>query len=151
MANGLANSLDLVPDCFQSVAPCGHIGLTVGISSEIGLIKTSHERALSPVPPPQERLLRLRQHHQNLPEPEDIADGIESTTDIISSLVVWTGLKISTLPPDDDHPYGHGKAESISAMVVALALFAAGALIAVQSIRELHVPHHTPAWLDRKR
>jgi cation diffusion facilitator family transporter len=75
-----------------------------------------------------------------------IADGIESTTDIISSLVVWTGLKISTLPPDDDHPYGHGKAESISAMVVALALFAAGALIAVQSIRELHVPHHTPAW-----
>jgi cation diffusion facilitator family transporter len=75
-----------------------------------------------------------------------IADGIESTTDIISSLVVWTGLKISTFPPDDDHPYGHGKAESISAMVVALALFAAGALIAVQSIRELHVPHHTPAW-----
>jgi cation diffusion facilitator family transporter len=75
-----------------------------------------------------------------------IADGIESTTDIISSLVVWTGLKISTLPPDDDHPYGHGKAESISAMVVALALFAAGALIAVQSVRELHVPHHTPAW-----
>jgi divalent metal cation (Fe/Co/Zn/Cd) transporter len=33
-----------------------------------------------------------------------IADGIESTTDIISSLVVWTGLKISTHPPDDDHP-----------------------------------------------
>ena len=75
-----------------------------------------------------------------------IADGIESTTDIISSLVVWTGLKISTLPPDDDHPYGHGKAESISAIIVSLALFAAAALIAVQSVRELYVPHHTPAW-----
>ncbi len=75
-----------------------------------------------------------------------IADGIESTTDIISSLVVWTGLKISTLPPDDDHPYGHGKAESISAVIVSLALFGAAVLIAVQSIRELHVPHHTPAW-----
>ena len=75
-----------------------------------------------------------------------IADGIESTTDIISSLVVWTGLKISTLPPDDDHPYGHGKAESVSAIIVSLALLAAAALIAVQSIRELHTPHHAPAW-----
>jgi cation diffusion facilitator family transporter len=75
-----------------------------------------------------------------------IADGIESTTDIISSLVVWTGLKISTLPPDDDHPYGHGKAESISAIIVSLALLAAAILIAVQSIREIHVPHHSPAW-----
>ena len=75
-----------------------------------------------------------------------IADGIESTTDIISSLVVWTGLKISTLPPDDDHPYGHGKAESISAIIVALALFAAAAFIAMESIRELHAPRHAPAW-----
>ena len=75
-----------------------------------------------------------------------IADGIESTTDIISSLVVWTGLKISTLPPDDDHPYGHGKAESIAGFVVALALLAAAVFIAVQSIREIVVPHHTPAW-----
>ena len=75
-----------------------------------------------------------------------IADGIESSTDIISSLVVWTGLKISTIPPDDDHPYGHGKAESISAIIVALALFAAAAFIAVESIRELHAPRHTPAW-----
>ena len=55
-----------------------------------------------------------------------IADGMESTTDIVSSLVVWTGLKISSLPADDDHPYGHGKAESIAGMVVALALLAAG-------------------------
>jgi cation diffusion facilitator family transporter len=75
-----------------------------------------------------------------------IADGIESSTDIISSLVVWTGLKISTIPPDDDHPYGHGKAESISAIIVSLALFAAAAFIAVESIRELHAPRHTPAW-----
>jgi cation diffusion facilitator family transporter len=75
-----------------------------------------------------------------------IADGIESTTDIISSLVVWTGLRISTLPPDDDHPYGHGKAESIAAVIVSLALFAAAALIAVQSVREIHIPHHAPAW-----
>lgn len=75
-----------------------------------------------------------------------IADGIESTTDIVSSLVVWTGLKISSLPPDDDHPYGHGKAESIAGMVVALALLAAAVFIGVQSLREIITPHHAPAW-----
>src|SRR5512146_2380290 len=53
-----------------------------------------------------------------------IADGIESTTDIISSLVVWTGLKISSLPADEDHPYGHGKAEPIAGVIVALAFWA---------------------------
>ena len=75
-----------------------------------------------------------------------IADGIESTTDIVSSLVVWTGLKISSLPADEDHPYGHGKAESIAGMVVALALLAAAVFIAVQSLREIITPHHAPAW-----
>jgi cation diffusion facilitator family transporter len=75
-----------------------------------------------------------------------IADGIESTADIVSSLVVWTGLKISSLPPDEDHPYGHGKAESIAGMVVALALLAAALFIGTQSLREIITPHHSPAW-----
>jgi cation diffusion facilitator family transporter len=75
-----------------------------------------------------------------------IADGIESTTDIVSSLVVWTGLKISSLPPDDDHPYGHGKAESMAGIVVALALLAAAIFIGIQSAREIVTPHHAPAW-----
>ena len=75
-----------------------------------------------------------------------IADGIESTTDIISSLVVWTGLKISALPADDDHPYGHGKAEPIAGLVVALALLAAAVFIALESIGEIITPHHAPAW-----
>ena len=54
-----------------------------------------------------------------------IADGIESTADIISSFIVWSGLRIAAIPADDDHPYGHGKAESMAALVVALALPAA--------------------------
>lgn len=74
-----------------------------------------------------------------------IADGIESTADIVSSLVVWTGLKIAAVPADDDHPYGHGKAESIAGMVVSLALLGAAAFIAVQSVREIITPHHAPA------
>ncbi|HVV73390.1 MAG TPA: cation diffusion facilitator family transporter [Verrucomicrobiae bacterium] len=74
-----------------------------------------------------------------------IADGIESTTDIVSSLVVWTGLKISSLPADENHPYGHGKAEPIAGTIVALALLGAAILIGVQSAREIVRPHHAPA------
>ncbi len=75
-----------------------------------------------------------------------IADGIESTTDIVSSLIVWTGLRISAVPADEEHPYGHGKAEPIAGMFVALALLGAAACIAIQSLREVVTPHHTPAW-----
>ena len=64
-----------------------------------------------------------------------IADGIESTTDIVSSLVVWGGLRISLKPPDKDHPYGHGKAESIAGTVVALSLL--GAAVALK--RKAHL------------
>jgi cation diffusion facilitator family transporter len=74
-----------------------------------------------------------------------IADGIESTADIVSSLVVWTGLRISSLPPDDGHPYGHGKAESVAGVIVAGALLAAALIIGVQSVREIITPHHAPA------
>ena len=74
-----------------------------------------------------------------------VADGIESTTDIFSSLVVWGGLKIASKPADENHPYGHGKAESLSAMVVSLALLVAALAIFVQSLREIITPHHAPA------
>jgi cation diffusion facilitator family transporter len=75
-----------------------------------------------------------------------IADAIESTTDIASSFVVWGGLKISTLPPDADHPYGHGKAESLAAIAVSLTLIGAAIMIAVQSVGEILTPHHAPAF-----
>lgn len=74
-----------------------------------------------------------------------IADAIESATDVASSLVVWGGLKISALPPDEDHPYGHGKAEPLAAIAVSLTLLAAAVGIAIQSIREIITPHHAPA------
>ena len=74
-----------------------------------------------------------------------IADSIESTTDIASSLIVWGGLKISGIPPDIDHPYGHGKAEPLAATVVALFLFAVAISIAIQSLREIVTPRHAPA------
>lgn len=75
-----------------------------------------------------------------------IADGIESTMDIVSSLIVWGSLRISIKPPDKDHPYGHGKAESLAGMAVASSLLIASVIIAIQSIREIRTPHHAPAW-----
>jgi len=75
-----------------------------------------------------------------------IADGIESTTDIFSSLIVMSGLRISTRPPDEDHPYGHGKAESLAGLIVALFLLGAATLIAYQSIQEILSPQGSPAW-----
>ncbi|MFA6564582.1 MAG: cation diffusion facilitator family transporter [Verrucomicrobiia bacterium] len=75
-----------------------------------------------------------------------IADGIESTTDIVSSFIVWSGLRIASRPPDADHPYGHGKAESIAGVIVAAALLGAATLIAWQSVGEIRNPHGAPAW-----
>jgi cation diffusion facilitator family transporter len=74
-----------------------------------------------------------------------VADGLESVTDVFSGLVVYFGLKISVKPPDADHPYGHGKAEPIAAVVVSLALMAAALGIVYEGIREIAAPHGTPA------
>ena len=75
-----------------------------------------------------------------------IADGIESTSDIFSSLIVLSGLQISSKPADQSHPYGHGKAESLAALAVAIFLIGAGILIAIQAIREILSPQQAPAW-----
>jgi cation diffusion facilitator family transporter len=75
-----------------------------------------------------------------------IADGIESTADIITSLVVWAGLQVAARPPDRQHPYGYGKAESLAGIVGAVALLAAALTIAVQSVYEILTPHHLPHW-----
>jgi len=74
-----------------------------------------------------------------------IADAIESLTDVVGSVIIWGGLKYSAKPADDNHPYGHGKAESLAAMLVSLMVGLAGIVIAVESVREILTPHHAPA------
>jgi cation diffusion facilitator family transporter len=74
-----------------------------------------------------------------------IADGVESMLDIVSSLAVFTSLKIASQPPDEKFPYGYGKVEPLATLVVSVALFVASAGIAIQSVREILSPHHTPA------
>jgi len=75
-----------------------------------------------------------------------IADAVESLLDIFSSLLVWMGFRVASRPPDDNHPYGHGKAEPLAAMAVALVIFAAAGWIAVHAVREIVTPHQGPHW-----
>jgi len=75
-----------------------------------------------------------------------VADGIESTSDILSSLIVWSGLRVSLRPADEKHPYGYGKAESLAGIAGSASLLLSAALIAWQSVREILTPHHLPHW-----
>jgi cation diffusion facilitator family transporter len=73
-----------------------------------------------------------------------IADAIESTSDVFTSIIVLTGLKIARRPADETHPYGHGKAEPFAGIIVAAALFIAAIIIVIQSLHEIITPHHAP-------
>lgn len=73
-----------------------------------------------------------------------IADGVESLLDIMSSLIVWGSMKIAAQPANERFPYGYGKAEPLGALAVATALLGAAVGISIESIREIHTPHHAP-------
>jgi cation diffusion facilitator family transporter len=66
-----------------------------------------------------------------------VADGIESTLDVLSSLMIWLALMYAARPPDSMHPYGHGKMESLAGAAGALVLLLAGSLVAWNSLREI--------------
>jgi cation diffusion facilitator family transporter len=74
-----------------------------------------------------------------------VADGIESLADIFSSLVVWRGVVVAAEPADEDHPYGHGKAEPIAAATVCGMLLAAAGWIVMQAAHDIATPHQPPA------
>jgi cation diffusion facilitator family transporter len=74
-----------------------------------------------------------------------VADAIESTADIFASVIVWRGLAIAALPADEDHPFGHGKAEPLAAAVVSVMLIGAAVGIALEAASEIRHPRHAPA------
>jgi cation diffusion facilitator family transporter len=73
-----------------------------------------------------------------------IADATESGADILSSVLLWIGLRIALKQPDKEHPYGHGKAEPLAAIAVSLFLMAAAIWIAYHSIYFIRTPHAMP-------
>ena len=73
-----------------------------------------------------------------------IADAIESTTDVFSSLLVLFGLRYASRPPDENHPYGHGKAEPLITFAVVCFLMISATIIFIESIHNIQTPHNTP-------
>ena len=74
-----------------------------------------------------------------------VADAVESLGDLFSSSMVWGGLVIARKPADANHPYGHGKAEPLAALGVALMLIAAAVGIAIKAVDVIRTPHASPA------
>ena len=74
-----------------------------------------------------------------------IADAVESLADIFSSIIVWRGLVVAETPADEDHPYGHGKAEPLAAALVSVMLLLAAAWIAFNALHELNEPRIAPS------
>ncbi|MDM5326439.1 cation diffusion facilitator family transporter [Neobacillus sp. CF12] len=62
------------------------------------------------------------------------ADGLNNVTDIVASVAVLIGLKLSQRPADDDHPYGHWKAETVASMVASFIMMAVGLKVAYDAI-----------------
>jgi len=76
-----------------------------------------------------------------------IADAIESTTDIFASFLVLFGIKYSNKPADDNHPYGHGRAEPLITFLVVGFLITSATIIAYESIQNIGTPHDLPkSW-----
>lgn len=73
-----------------------------------------------------------------------IADAIESMADIISSILLYAGLQFAHKPPDDNHPYGHGKIEPLLTLIIGAFLLASAGLITTHSIENINTPHRLP-------
>ena len=73
-----------------------------------------------------------------------IADAIESTTDIFASFLVLFGIKYSNKPADENHPYGHGRAEPLITFLVVGFLITSATVIAYESINNIGTPHELP-------
>lgn len=73
-----------------------------------------------------------------------IADATESGADVLSSALLWIALAVALKEPDENHPYGHGKAEPVAAMIVSLFLIVAAIWIGYHAIEFITVPHKLP-------
>jgi cation diffusion facilitator family transporter len=73
-----------------------------------------------------------------------IADASETSADVLSSGLLWVGLRISLKPPDREHPYGHGKAEPLAGIVIALFLMGTSIWIGWHAVEFIRTPHQLP-------
>jgi cation diffusion facilitator family transporter len=76
-----------------------------------------------------------------------VADALHSASDVAGSIAVYVGLRAAKLPPDRDHPYGHGKAENIAAIIVAVLMVIVGFEISVSSVEAFFQPIEAPGFI----
>ena len=74
-----------------------------------------------------------------------VSDGVESAGDVLASGLVLLGLIIAAKPPDSEHPYGHGRLETLSALAVGMLLVGTGVLIAFESLHLAHGDGRAPS------
>jgi len=74
-----------------------------------------------------------------------VSDGLENAGDVLTSGFVLLGLVIAAKPPDAEHPYGHGRVETLSGLLVGMILVATGALISFRSIQRAWEAQPAPA------
>src|SRR5258708_30780323 len=75
-----------------------------------------------------------------------VSDGLESSGDVLASGLVLLGLILASKPPDEKHPYGHGRVETLSALAVGILLIASGSLISFRSLERAWEVQHAPAF-----
>lgn len=80
-----------------------------------------------------------------------LADGLHSASDVVSTITVMVGNRISKEPPDEEHPYGHGKAESIATKVLGISLIIGGLIILKEAViviinRNIVIPSNLVLW-----
>ena len=74
-----------------------------------------------------------------------VADGVESAGDVLASSIVLLGLTVAARPPDKNHPYGHGRFETLTGLVTGLGLALVGVGIIWKSMQDVGLRHSPPA------
>jgi cation diffusion facilitator family transporter len=74
-----------------------------------------------------------------------VADGLESASDVFASGFVLLGLTLAAIPADENHPYGHGRVETLTGLLIGLILAAGGAVICYGSLVNMWVPDPPPS------
>src|SRR5689334_1165224 len=76
-----------------------------------------------------------------------VATGFEFTGDVLASSIVLIGMGVAARPPDDNHPYGHGRFETLSAFIVGVILAGGGVMICYQSLQSVGARHEPPGLI----